>query len=744
MRVSRPRRRGVVAGVGLAAAVVAATAWMLTQGTRGAELANVLALPVAVAGLLVALVAARSGSESTDQLRLTARRLARDVCGLETGVLARLMADTGDPAPADVSFTQPALIYWRVDGGARRGTLSEVEGYYRSLSCGRLVVLGEPGAGKTVLAIKLVRDLAAAVLATPDDVRPFPPVPVRLSLPSFDPGDVAAATTEVISARLDAWLSQHLVTVFGLSGKVARALVREGRILPVLDGLDEMDIDDTRPLRAAAVIRALNHPSTGGLRPVVITCRTSRYHQLSAAPDATDGDRPAGPEATQRKVVQDATAVGVEPLTVQRVIEYLTYRFPDPTDPARIEYRWRPIIDRLTANNSGDPLVAALSSPLRLFLTVTSYRHDASRPNNLTNLDTADQIDNHLFTQLVPAVLTQHPATGREYTAATVTRWLTTLARHLTWQGEHGGSPSDLWLHLLWPAAGERAPRYTAAALMTTSVTILYLIIFGLIVYVGAWDSIWLAFVVTGATIVVVVAWRASQCAVDLRRLDLRDLRTSAGRRRIRQFFVSGSKLGFKVGFILGFLLFFVLIISEEGVAISLAGGVIVGVLFGFAFGLVGGLVGALGAHPPFIDHPSRLVRQGLVHLATVTVVFGLVIGFLAGFVASSAYGNWLEFGIVFALLFGFPVGFMFAANSPWPRYIFATRTLARRGDLPRRPAVFLDWAYDAGLMRLAGISVQFRHREFQTWLITRSQLFDDHATTISNTGLAGTDGTQR
>jgi hypothetical protein len=28
---------------------------------------------------------------------------------------------------------------------------------------------------------------------------------------------------------------------------------------------------------------------------------------------------------------------------------------------------------------------------------------------------------------------------------------------------------------------------------------------------------------------------------------------------------------------------------------------------------------------------------------------------------------------------------------------------------------MFLDWPYEAGLVRLSGIAVQFRHREFQT-----------------------------
>lgn len=97
MGVLRPRRQVMVVGV-----VAVATVWMLAQGTRGAE----LALPVAATGLLVAL--ARSGSDSTKQLLLAARRLARDARGLEADVLARLMADTGDPTPADVSFAKPA------------------------------------------------------------------------------------------------------------------------------------------------------------------------------------------------------------------------------------------------------------------------------------------------------------------------------------------------------------------------------------------------------------------------------------------------------------------------------------------------------------------------------------------------------------------------------------------------------------------------------------------------------------
>jgi hypothetical protein len=51
---------------------------------------------------------------------------------------------------------------------------------------------------------------------------------------------------------------------------------------------------------------------------------------------------------------------------------------------------------------------------------------------------------------------------------------------------------------------------------------------------------------------------------------------------------------------------------------------------------------------------------------------------------------------------------------------------------------VFMDWAYEAGLMRLSGIAVQFRHREFQTWLTNRDQPGDGPRPRLLTTGTAG------
>lgn len=734
----------------LVAAVAAVTVWMLVLGPRGVPIAVVLGFPVTVAGLVVALVGAQAKSDSNDRLLAAARKLASVVRDQEAGVLFRLMDDTADPRPADVSFAQPALSYWRDDGGDRQGTLSEVAGYYRSLDRGRLVVQGEPGAGKTVLAIQLVRDLAAAVLAVADNTRPLPRVPVRLSLPAFDPGnDLDVASAEVLSARLDRWLIRHLVTAGGLSAKVATMLVTDGWILPVLDGLDEMDFDYAVPRRAASVIRAVNHPSAGNVRPVVITCRTHRYQRLSGhfepAGEVSPVEQGTAVTAGRREVVQDATVVGVEPLTMSNVVSYLTYRFHDPADPACIQSRWRLVVERLTASNGGgDPLAAALGSPLRLFLTVTAYSDDTSTPTELTRLATATQLDEHLFARLVPAVLGQHPLPGRQYGVLEVTRWLATLARYLAWQGERGGSSSDLRLDLLWSAAGWRAPRYAATAAMT--ITASALLALGVLI---RWPPGVLPVLGLGV-VVVVTTWIALRPTVDLRRLDLTGLRTSAGRRRIGRLLGVGLAAGLVGG---------VIVTSVSPVVVGLVGRLMVTLKFS-ALGLVGTLVIGLGSgpttRPTAIDRPARLVQQGIAHTSAAIVVVPLTFlladqlvgrGLAAGVVGElvAGLGTWLAIGLVirpavglaagiavglnsepdvglpFAVV-GLVVGLVFVAYSPWPRYMFAAMLLGRRGDLPRRPAVFMDWAYQAGLMRLSGIAVQFRHREFQTWLASRDR----------------------
>lgn len=193
------------------------TWWLLIKETRGAEIATVLALTVTVLGLLVAVgtfAVTRPVADESKRLLSAARGLAGEVRKQEENVLVQLLGTLGDPAK--VEFSQPELVHWRTDGGDRQGSLAQIECYYRELQRGRLVVLGKAGSGKTVLAITLIRNLAAAIVATPPSQEgPEGPivVPVRLSLPAFDPApsgeNLDEVPTERVVEQLEQWLAGH-------------------------------------------------------------------------------------------------------------------------------------------------------------------------------------------------------------------------------------------------------------------------------------------------------------------------------------------------------------------------------------------------------------------------------------------------------------------------------------------------------------------------------------------------------
>ena len=106
--------------------------------------------------------------------------LAAVVLGQARVARSRLIGtdEPGDRA-ANIGFVKSSGRFREV-GGAAAGDLGSVLGYFRSLTPQRMVVLGEPGAGKTVLALELVLRL----LECRDEYRG--PVPVLVSAAAYD------------------------------------------------------------------------------------------------------------------------------------------------------------------------------------------------------------------------------------------------------------------------------------------------------------------------------------------------------------------------------------------------------------------------------------------------------------------------------------------------------------------------------------------------------------------------------
>ena len=100
------------------------------------------------------------------------------------------------------------------------------------------------------------------------------------------------------------------------------------------------------------------------------------------------------------------------------------------------------------------------------------------------------------------------------------------------------------------------------------------------------------------------------------------------------------------------------------------------------------------------------LVTQGQdVHLSAVA--------------ALKDWNSWLPVVLAISVGFGLLLALLFASLSAVAsgRYAIASLLFGFTGRFPSRPAVFLEWARNAGLLRVTGIAYQFRHDTYQQWL---------------------------
>ena len=317
---------------------------------------------------------------------------------------------------------------FREVGGASEGELASVLQYYQSLSPARLVVVGDPGAGKTVLALELLIRLLERRQQDHGT-----PVPVLISASAYD-------------ARLswEKWLAAHVAQRFGMSTQVAARLVRDGRVLPVVDGLDEMDPPGDQQ-RVRVLVTALNSSMRGRDRAaVVVTCRLEKYQALG-------------------KNVDRATHIEMAPLTGCEAAAYLS----DQLLGEQERQMWEPVLADLRVNTHG-LLASQLSTPWRLTLALTVFR-DGGDPAELLPgpmptppRPPADQyalrLDRLLLSRYVSAKVRLHTPPGG-YSPEQVQRWLIASAAGLDWQARHSGSASDIQLDKWWRPVGQLVTR---------------------------------------------------------------------------------------------------------------------------------------------------------------------------------------------------------------------------------------------------------------------------------------------
>lgn len=246
---------------------------------------------------------------------------------------------------------------------------------YARLRHGRLVLIGGPGAGKTGAMMMLLLEALRHRDKVPDPDRPAVPVPVWLTLGSWDPTAQGAREWVVTTMGRD----QPYLRAEEFGPDAIGALFDTGRIALFLDGLDEMP--DNHRRRAVELLAA----ETAGLRVT-----------LSSRPDQYRTTLGAGQQLPYTAVVQ------LHPVGPQAAARYL---LDGQIGPARDG--WRQVTDQLLADQDS-VLARTLSTPLTLSLARSAYA--AGDPTELlaAGLTSETVLRGHLLDQILIAAY-PHP-----------------------------------------------------------------------------------------------------------------------------------------------------------------------------------------------------------------------------------------------------------------------------------------------------------------------------------------------
>jgi WD40 repeat protein len=305
---------------------------------------------------------------------------------------------------------------------------------YSSIHSGRMVIVGEPGSGKTVIGILLT--LGIIRLRHPGD-----PVPVL----------APASTWDAATVTLADWLASYLADMYyGGRDDTPRLLIEQGLITPIVDGLDEIS-EPYRP-RAAAQIQDFSKSGHG----IVVTCRAREY----------DDDIRRGAPSLHR-----ASVVEVQPLTPSDVISYLQIQDSDH----KIDFR---SIYPALESSDWNPLKDTLSTPLLVSTLLTVCRGLPLDPEELLNAERFDSrlsIENFLIDSIIPSAFPESGSEGlnRGWMSGRAgnnraAQWLVNLSHYLHDTNQRGIA----WWHLANEFASPRLGTYSGLVSMILFISV--------------------------------------------------------------------------------------------------------------------------------------------------------------------------------------------------------------------------------------------------------------------------------
>lgn len=257
---------------------------------------------------------------------------------------------------------------------------------------GEMLILGAPGSGKTTMLLELVRSLIER--AQQDETHPLPVV--------FHLSSWAAQHSPLFD-----WLVEELRVRYQISHKVAAAWLGNNQLLPLLDGLDEVQ----REHRDACVEAINMFHETYGPTKLLVCSRIADYTML-----------------TTKLRLQGA--IMLQTLTEQQIEASLQQLGPQSAIARSV---LRQLQDSAQRHND----VAAqelMRTPLILSIALLAYQGASDSPMPPADVAPAEQ-QRHLFATYVERMLERR---GRHamYTPEQTKHWLIWLAARMVEQGQ--------------------------------------------------------------------------------------------------------------------------------------------------------------------------------------------------------------------------------------------------------------------------------------------------------------------